>query len=251
MNHRMLTNILTILAVSCQIDMTMSFVSNRATPASTSFLMAKNQAGKGFGKQPETVEKSVESGSPAPPTRQRQSSSSAAFTSVDGGSGAIPTMSTSTSTKSGNVEDRTGSILREKYGLRTREEQEAEELKQKQVLEQKKKLREWKKLADEGQDFDLFEIIPDPILIFLDKFLKLGASVSTVLFVLAGFLISIEAGSKAFAHPLPLALDNFISNVIEPNFTPGLGVLLAFSVGLGVFASLQINSAASTYREDK
>jgi hypothetical protein len=246
----MLTNILIILAVSCQIDMTMGFVSNRATPASTSFLMAKNQAGKGFGKQPETVEKSVESGSPAPPSR-RQQSSSAAFTSVDGGSGAIPTISTSTSTKSGNVEDRTGSILREKYGLRTREEQEAEELKQKQVEEQKKKLREWKKLADEGEDFDLFQIIPDPILIFLDKFLKLGASVSTVLFVLAGFAISVEAGSKAFEHPLPLAVDNFISNVIEPNFTPGLGVLLSFSVGLGVFASLQLNSAASTYREDK
>ncbi|MGK3752967.1 MAG: hypothetical protein ACI8RD_005274 [Bacillariaceae sp.] len=259
-NMALLLVILTIM--SCQIDMTMGFVSNRATStsASTSFLMAKksnNQAGKGFGKQPEIAEKSSDQststlGSPTPPSRQQQqSSSSAAFTSVDGGSGAIPTISTSTTSKSGNVEDRTGSILREKYGLRTREEQEAEELKQKQVEEQKKKLREWKKLADEGEDFDLFQIIPDPILIFMDKFLKLGASVSTVLFVLAGFAISVEAGSKAFEHPLPLAVDNFISNVIEPNFTPGLGVLLSFSVGLGIFASLQLNSAASTYREDK
>merc|ERR1712194_795012 len=101
---------------------------------------------------------------------QQSSSSSSYFTSVDGGSGAIPKFATEESTttsasKSENVEDRTGNILRGKNGLRTREEQEAEELKQKQVEEKRKQI------ADEGQDFALLQIVPDPVLIFIDRFL--------------------------------------------------------------------------------
>lgn len=149
------------------------------------------------------------------------------------------------------AEQRNKRILREKYGLRTKEEQEAAEAKQKQIADQRKKINEWQKAADEGEDFDLLQFLPDPILIFIDKFLKVGVAVCTVLFVLAGFAIAVEAGSKATANPLPQNIDNFIANVVEPNFTPGLGVLLSFSVGLGLFASLQLNSAASTYREDK
>merc|ERR1712161_120880 len=114
----------------------------------------------------------------SPPSQQQSSSSSSSsyFTSVDGGSGAIPKFAmeeptTTSASKSENVEDRTGNILRGKYGLRTREEQEAEELKQKQVEEQRKKISKWKQLADEGQDFDLLQILPDPVLIFIDRFL--------------------------------------------------------------------------------
>lgn len=161
----------------------------------------------------------------------------------------IPTQD-QTTTSSGNIEDRTGSILREKYGLRTREEQEAAEAKKKKLEDQQKKLNKWKKLADEGEDFDLLRIIPDPILIFIDTFLKGGIAVCTVLFLLAGVAITIEAGSKATKNPLPQQVDAFITNIVEPNFTPGLGVLLSFSIALGIFASLQLNSAASTYRED-
>merc|ERR1712127_365167 len=182
---------------------------------------------------------------------QQQSS---AFSSVDGGLDTIPTISTEQAemtSSSGSIEDRTGSILREKYGLRTREEQEAAEAKAKKLADQQKQLREWKTLADEGEDFDLLQIIPDPILIFIDKFLKVGVAICTILFVAAGLAITVEAWSKATANPLPSEVDAFISNVVEPNFTPGLGVLLSFSVGLGLFASLQLNSAASTYREDK
>merc|ERR1712161_169527 len=101
----------------------------------------------------------------SPPSQQQSSSSSSSsyFTSVDGGSGAIPKFAmeeptTTSASKSENVEDRTGNILRGKYGLRTREEQEAEEL--------RKKISKWKQLADEGQDFDLLQILPDPVLIF-------------------------------------------------------------------------------------
>merc|ERR1719272_2889743 len=77
--------------------------SNRSTSSSSSFLLAKkkknsNQAGKGFGKQPEIVDKSDQTTSTlrSPPS-QKQSSSSY-FTSVDGGSGAIPNLSMKEST---------------------------------------------------------------------------------------------------------------------------------------------------------
>ena len=258
-----------IIATISQIDETVAFVTNNNgatslwTPlTSSSVLLAKKKkkssAGKGFGKAPEPVK-------PAPNKSDNQDlfnmearaaaqEQSSAFTSVDGGLDTIPTLSTEQAemtTSSGSIEDRTGSILREKYGLRTREEQEAAEAKQKKLADQQKKLQEWKQLADEGEDFDLLQIIPDPILIFLDKFLKVGVVICTILFVLAGLAITVEAGSKATDNPLPPEVDAFISNVVEPNFTPGLGVLLSFSVGLGLFASLQLNSAASTYREDK
>lgn len=263
---------LAIVALS-QIDETASFVtnSNRATSLSTSSppssaLLAKkknkNKAGKGFGKEVEQIEKpAANKGKNADlfnmEARAAAQQRSSAFTSVDGGSNSIPTLSTEQATmttadySSETAEQRNKRILREKYGLRTKEEQEAAEAKQKQIADQRKKINEWQKAADEGEDFDLLQFLPDPILIFIDKFLKVGVAVCTVLFVLAGFAIAVEAGSKATANPLPQNIDNFIANVVEPNFTPGLGVLLSFSVGLGLFASLQLNSAASTYREDK
>ena len=76
-------------------------------------------------------------------------------------------------------------------------------------------------------------------------------AICTVTFVAAGLAITVEAGSKATDNPLPPAVDDFITNVIEPNFTPGLLVLLGFSVSLGAFAALQLGSSASTYREDR
>merc|ERR1711907_54997 len=267
--------LLALLVVS-KIDETTCFViaptSSTAHPATTicnrvasplsSLLLAKkkrnnNQAGKGFGKEPNKVDKSSGRGgggdlftlrTPQPSQQQQESSQ---FTSIEGGSDAIPTLSMEETVVVENVEDRTGNILREKYGLRTREEQEAAEQRQKQIQEQRSKINEWKKLADEGEDFDLLEVLPDPVLIFIDRFLKIGVAISTTLFVLAGLAITVEAGSKVTDNPLPAGIDDFIANVIEPNFTPGLGVLLFFSVGLGLFASLQLNSAASTYREEK
>lgn len=261
---------LAIAALLC-IDKTVAFATNNniatsvyTTSPSTSALFAKKKknkstAGKGFGKEPENPTKPAASKSEnqdlfnmeARATAQQQAS---VFSSVEGGLDTVPTMSTEqapAAMSSENIEDRTGSILREKYGLRTREEQEAAEAKKKQLDDQRKQLADWKRLADEGEDFDLLQVIPDPILVFIDKFLKVGVTICTILFVAAGLAITVEAGSKATDNPLPPEVDVFISNVVEPNFTPGLGVLLSFSVALGVFASLQLNSAASTYREDK
>ena len=251
--------LLLTIASFMQLDGTVAFVTNnnRATSPSVLALFAKKKkntsTGKGFGKETEkpksTASKSDNGDLFGIDSRAAAQQQTSAFTSVEGGLDTVPTMSTEQA--SGNIEDRTGSILREKYGLRTREEQEAAEAKQKQLADQQKQLSDWKRLADEGEDFDLLQVIPDPILVFIDKFLKVGVVVCTILFVLAGLAITVEAGSKATANPLPADVDAFIMNVVEPNFTPGLGVLLSFSVGLGLFASLQLNSAASTYREDK
>jgi hypothetical protein len=168
------------------------------------------------------------------------------LSSVAGGSDAIPT-----SDESIPVDQRTSSILRDNYGLRTRAEQQEAAKREEAAKEQQKKLDEWKKLADEGKDFDIMEVLPAPVLIGLDIFLKAGLTISTVLFVLAGLGITVEAWSKTTGEPLPENIDHFIVNIIEPNFTPGLGVLLGFSVSLGAFAAAQLSSSSSTYRSDK
>lgn len=194
---------------------------------------------KTFDQDDMMVASSSSSSSPASPT---------GLTSIPGGSDARPVMQQPSGE---NVEDRNASILREKYGLRTREEQQAEIKRQEAANEQRQKLDEWRRLADKGQDFDLIQILPDPLLIFIDRFLKGGVAVCTVLFVSAGIAITVEAGSKATNNPLPPNVDDFISNVVEPNFTPGLLVLLGFSVSLGAFAALQLSSSTSSYREDR
>jgi hypothetical protein len=211
-----------------------------------------NEAGKGFGKTPVAVEKpksmyeaasdlNVRAGQSAPTQTQ-----GSFLTSIPDGSDAIPTIDESIP-----VQERTNTILRDKYGLRTREEQQAEYQRQQQVAEQRKKLTEWKELADRGEDFDIIQALPGPVLIFIDRFLKAGVAICTVLFVAAGLGITVEAGSKATGSPLPEHVDAFITNVVEPNFTPGLLVLLGFSVSLGAFAALQLGSSSSTYREDR
>lgn len=184
-------------------------------------------------------------------TRTASSSSSSFLTSVPNGSKAVPTMEKKGTETVVPVEERTTNILRDKYGLRTREEQQAEYQRQQQAAEQRKKLNEWKAMADKGEDFDIMQVLPAPVLIFIDRFLKVGVTVCTVLFVAAGLAITVEAGSKATHNPLPENVDAFITNVVEPNFTPGLLVLLGFSVSLGAFAALQLGSASSTYREDR
>ncbi len=211
---------------------------------SWSLHMAKKKdrsTGKGFGK---TEAPKIQSMEDVASTIDTGFTSPGILKSVDGGSTSLPQMDDSVP-----VEERTKSILREQYGLRTREEQQEAERRQEQMKEQKKKLQEWKKLADEGQDFDLMRVLPEPILIAIDRFLKVGLAICTVLFVLAGVFITIEAYSKTTGNLLPEDLDNFIINLVEPNFTPGLLVLLGFSVSLGAFAAAQLSSASSNYRE--
>lgn len=213
----------------------------------------KNQTGKGFGKtvipvdKPKIVEKvTSDLGDKESASLDQAEPQSPLFTSVTDNSKPNPTID-----QSAPVQDRTNTILRERYGLRSREEQQAEYQRQQQAVEQQKKLKEWKQLAEKGEDFDIIQALPEPALIFIDSFLKAGLAICTVLFVAAGLAITAEAGSKATNNPLPENVDTFITNIIEPNFTPGLLVLLGFSVSLGAFAALQLGSASSTYREDR
>ena len=110
------------------------------------------------------------------------------------------------------------------------------------------KLRNLDKIWPE--DKDLFEVLPPELLRGIDTTLKVGLGVCTTLFILAGVLITIEAGSKATGYELPNGLEDWIVSVVEPNFTPLLGVLLGFSVGLGLFSAGQLGSRGSVYRED-
>jgi len=213
----------------------------------------KPDGGKGFGKAPEiapTPPKSASTYTDEPMMMERDAPSSSmtsAFSSVEGGSNTIPTMEDPNNSSS--PKDRATAILRDQYGLRSRDEQQEAYRKAEIAKEERKKLEVWKKMADDGKDFDIMEVLPAPVLIGIDFFLKAGVTICTILFVLAGFGITVEAWSKASSSPLPPNIDNFIVNVVEPNFTPGLGVLLGFSISLGAFATAQLSSASAVYRQ--
>lgn len=151
-------------------------------------------------------------------------------------------------------EERSKSILRQKFGLKSYEEQLAMEgderalVAQKAKEAQRDKVRNIEKLWPE--DKDVFEVLPPELLRGVDTALKVGLGVCTLAFLVAGVFITIEAGSKATGNALPSGLDDFIVTVVEPNFTPLLGVLLGFSVSLGLFSAGQLGSKSSVYREE-
>ena len=152
-------------------------------------------------------------------------------------------------------EQRTKQILRQQYGLKSSAETEQDVAKLRREMElagtlkkRKDGLEKYRQMSDD--EFDIFQVIPAPLLKGIDTFLKGGLAVSGTLFIAAGIAICFEAYSKATETPLPEGWDDFITNTVEPNFTPGLGVLLGFSVSLGVFASAQLGSGSSVYSED-
>ncbi|KAL7486009.1 hypothetical protein ACHAW6_011625 [Cyclotella cf. meneghiniana] len=151
-------------------------------------------------------------------------------------------------------EQRSQAILRQKFGLKSFEEQRAMEGDARALVEaeakrsKREKLRNLDKIWPE--DKDLFEVLPPELLRGIDTSLKVGLGVCTTLFIVAGVLITIEAGSKATGYELPDGLEDWVVSVVEPNFTPLLGVLLGFSVGLGLFSAGQLGSRGSVYRED-
>lgn len=147
-------------------------------------------------------------------------------------------------------EERTKQLLAQKYGLRTLEEQQREAKLLEKKQEMMKKQAAWKKAA-EADEFDIMAALPAPVLVGIDRFLKLGLGVTTVAFVMAGLGITAEAWQASSGNALPAEIDNFIVTVVEPNFTLGLLVLLGFSISLGIFATAQLGSASSVYSEDK
>lgn len=146
-------------------------------------------------------------------------------------------------------EERAKQILRDKYGMKTLEEQQLDAVQDTRRKEEQKRMSELKRKAEAGDDFDLFAILPTPVTIGIDRFLKAGTVLCGILFVASGILIAVEAWSKASGDPLSPDLDDFIVRTVEPNFTPGLLVLLSFSISLGLFASLQLGSQGASYKE--
>ena len=159
--------------------------------------------------------------------------------------------SSSATTSLRSAKDRAATILREQYGMKPAGEQQVDAKLSQRVQEQRKLLQEMKQKEDSNKDLDIMAMLPAPVLIAIDSFLKLGVGVTGLLFVLAGLGITVEAWSKVSGDPLPDNIDTFIANTIEPNFTTGLLVLLGFSVSLGIFSALQISSAGAQYKEDK
>ena len=97
---------------------------------------------------------------------------------------------------------------------------------------------------------DLFDLLLPKLQRGIDFTLKLGLGGCATLFIGAGVLIIIEAGSKAMGNELPNGLEEWVVNAMEPNFTPLLFVLLSFSVGLGLFSAEQLGSNESVYQEN-
>lgn len=147
-----------------------------------------------------------------------------------------------------SVEERNKEILKEKFGLRSYEEQVGDLKAAENIAKNKSRMQKWKDMKDE--EFDIFQVIPTPVLNAIDTFLKTGLGITTTLFILAGFGITAEAWSAATHNELPPGWDDFIVTTVEPNFTTGLLVLLSFSVSLGIFASAQLGSSSSIYTED-
>jgi hypothetical protein len=203
------------------------------------------QSNKGFGKQSTQQSTKPKPDVPENTSLPDEGSTSGTFLkSVEGGSDAIPIE------QNLSPQERTKLILKQQYGLKSLAEQQLDEAQLEARQERRKKQEEWKKKASREQEFDLMTTLPAPVLLGIDRFLKAGVVICGTLFILAGLLITLEAWSKTSGQPLQDNLDNFIVGTIEPGFTPGLLVLLSFSVGLGVFAAAQLASAGATYKED-
>eukprot|EP00571_Detonula_confervacea_P013178 CAMPEP_0172296958 /NCGR_PEP_ID=MMETSP1058-20130122/141_1 /TAXON_ID=83371 /ORGANISM="Detonula confervacea, Strain CCMP 353" /LENGTH=272 /DNA_ID=CAMNT_0013006043 /DNA_START=56 /DNA_END=874 /DNA_ORIENTATION=- len=150
-------------------------------------------------------------------------------------------------------EEKSQAILRQKFGLKSFEEQQADIGDYRALLDSEKKkekrdkLRNLDKIWPEDRDF--VAVLPPAVIKGVDTFLKLGLGLCTGAFLVAGVFITIEAGSKATGYALPAGLEDFVVNIVQPYFTPGLGVLLLFSVSLGLFSVGLGGSASSTYKE--
>lgn len=209
-------------------------------------------SGEGFGKGGGRVSSSTSTSSPLQSIDSLTRSSSSSDVNKAPGTTSINDDDSSSLV---SPDERSRTILRSKFGLKSYEEQRADLGDYRALANAENKAKTRNKLRNIEslwpEDRDLLAVLPPSVIRGIDTILKLGLGISTVLFVVAGIFITIEAGSKATGSPLPDGLEGWIVNVVEPNFTPGLGILLAFSVSLGIFSVSLGGSASSTYREKK
>jgi ABC-type dipeptide/oligopeptide/nickel transport system permease component len=196
---------------------------------------------KGFGKAVEAPQKSSS-------FKQNANQVGGGFSSIEDAS--VESFSRPTIELDPNLstDERNKEILKQQFGLRSYEDQQGDIRAAAKAAENQKRVKQIKQMKDE--DFDIFMVIPAPLIKVIDAFLKIGLTVSTGLFILAGAGICAEAWTVATGNTIPDNVDQFIVSVVEPNFTNGLLVLLGFSVSLGIFASAQLGSGSSTYKEE-
>lgn len=229
-----------------------AFKASRLSPESWALEAKKNKGkkNKGFGKQTKPASKKSSAGPPDLPSDATENSvqNFSPLESVEGSDYVSKLNIPVDLDPNADPEDRAKEILKQRFGLRSYEEQEGDVKKIEKDIEQKERMAKMKKMA-EAENFDIFQVVPTPILSAFDTFLKAGLTICTVLFIFAGFAISIEAWGKATGGVIPDGLDQFIVNVVEPNFTTGGLVLLGFSITLGIFAAAQLGSETSQYQE--
>ena len=217
---------------------------------------------EGFGKpadKPSTAKKTPPSPaggqdasplSPPPPPSPKSSTIPPSYDERSSSSPGGPPPSTSPpppSTASSRTDSqRQNDLLEARFNMRPRQPTNRE------AKEADDRKRELAKQMAAGGDGDIFSLIPSPVIKAVSTFLQFGTAASTLLFVLAGLGITIEAASTTKLIPaLPPAIDDFFVLTVGPNFTPGLLVLLGFSVSLGVFSAAQLGSEGAVYKEDR
>mmetsp|Transcript_11330 Transcript_11330/g.16712 ORF Transcript_11330/g.16712 Transcript_11330/m.16712 type:complete len:253 (-) Transcript_11330:75-833(-) len=102
------------------------------------------------------------------------------------------------------------------------------------------------------EEYKLIDFIPIPWQNNIELALIGGLSLGLIFIIAAGIGIGLEAFAVVQKTPLPENMDNIIVNVIEPAFTPALGVFLVFSIILGTFKVAQFDSRSDVvYTEPK
>ncbi len=96
---------------------------------------------------------------------------------------------------------------------------------------------------------DLINLVPDAAQSAIDRALVLAVGLSLAVFVASGVAITIEAFAVASKQTLPPFLDSFIVNIVEPAFTPSVGVFFFFSISLGLFKGAQLSREDANYAE--
>ncbi len=133
--------------------------------------------GKGFGKLAPSKSEKKSSDSNAPPSDDTSIPATKPFLqSVEsGGSNTIPVVEDDASL---SPDQRAERILRDKYGLKTLEEQQLSQKQMENINEQRRKLQEMKRKAELNEEIDIIAMIPGPVQIAIDRFLKIGLGIS-------------------------------------------------------------------------
>lgn len=133
--------------------------------------------GKGFGTKPAPPKTEKKLSDSTPSEIAPIAASKPFLQSVEsGGSNTIPVVEDNGVSMS--PDERAGRILRDKYGMKTLEEQQRSQKQMENLNEQRRKLQEMKRKAELNEEIDFIAMIPGPVQIAIDRFLKLGLGIS-------------------------------------------------------------------------